>query len=118
MLDIDCHCETGALQTVFQVTGQGDTAAIRGFSYKDHGVFASRSVLARQEPIRHVTLQHARIEIGHFFEPACRFLDDPARWLITGEIYLSEPDRWNGDLSFAGTLFLGDALYHKNIHRR
>ena len=113
MLDVDCHCEAKGLQSVFWVTGQGTNAVIRGFSYKDHGIFAARSVFARQSPVRHVTLQHARLEMGHFFEPQCRVLDDPAGWRLTGEVYLSEPDRWNGEKSFAGVLFLGDSVYQK-----
>ncbi len=115
MLDVDCHCETKGLQSVFRLAGQGNAAVIRGFSYKDHGIFAVQSVFARQSPVQRVTLQHARIEMGHFFEPGCRVLDDPADWKLTGEVYLSEPDHWNADECFAGTLFLGDSVYQKGI---
>jgi len=118
MLDVDCHCEAKGLQSVFQVTGQGKDAVIRGFSYKDHGIFAARSVFARQSPVLHVTVEHARIEMGHFFEPGCRVLDDPTGWRLTGAVYLSEPSRWNAEESFAGTLFLGDSVYQKGVQAR
>jgi hypothetical protein len=118
MLDVDCHCETRGLQTAFTVTGQAADAVIRGFSYKDHGTFAARAAFARQDPVRHATLQHARIEIGAFAERTCRMLDDPASWTITGEVYIADPPHWNGDKSFAGTLFLGGAVYESGVRRR
>jgi hypothetical protein len=110
MLEVDCHCETAKLQTVFQVTGHAASAEIRGFSCKDHGVFAAASVFARQDPVRHVTMQHARIELGRFFGPACRVFDDPSSWRVTGEAYVGEPARWNGAGSFAGMLYEAGAV--------
>lgn len=110
MLDIDCHCETKRLHSVFQFTGDRHAAVVRGFTYKDHGIFASQAVFARLSPMQHVTLQHVRIEMGHFFESGCRVLDDPAAWWLTGEVYVSEPDRWNANNSFSGTLYAGNAV--------
>jgi hypothetical protein len=111
MLDVDCHCETRGLEHVFQVTGGGERTVIHGFSYKDHGIFATRAVFARKEPIRHVVLQHARIEMGHFFEPGCRVLDEPTGWTITGEVYLAEPKFWNNNEQFSGILYLDNEVH-------
>ncbi len=115
MLEIDCHCETGDLQAVFRITGHVSSATLYGFSFKDHAVFSTSAVFERQEPVENVVIQHVRIELGHFFHSNCRVLDDPSAWRVIGEVYLSEPDHWNGTENFAGTLFLGQTVYHKSI---
>ncbi|HJS87820.1 MAG TPA: glycosyl hydrolase family 28-related protein [Acetobacteraceae bacterium] len=111
MLDVDCHCESRGLRSVFLATGQSPSAVIRGFSYKDHETFASDFVFARREPLKHVSIQHAQIEIAGFFEPGCRLLDNPAGWRMTGKFYSSEARHWNADPSFTGTVFIGDSVY-------
>lgn len=111
MLDIDCHCEGRGLRNVFLVTGQSQHAVMRGFSYKDHATFASEFVLTRQKPVERVSVQHARIEIGSFYQSGCRVLDNPASWVITGIFYSSDSQAWNADTSFTGTVFLHDSVY-------
>ncbi len=110
MLDVDCHCETKGLRNVFVVTGQAPSTVIRGFSYKDHGTFASDFVLSRRVPVEQVSIQHAQIEIGSFFEVGCRILDNPASWTLTGTFYSPNSQAWNADASSFGTVFLGDAV--------
>lgn len=107
MLDVDCHCETNGLRDVFVVTGRSGSTTVRGFSFKDQAPYASRAVFSRAAPIEHVTLEHARIEIGGFPEEGCRVLDDPSGWLITGTVYCASPRQWNGETRLAGTAFVG-----------
>ncbi len=110
MLDIDCHCEQTGLQSVFHIAGQSATPVIHGFSYKDHQTFASRTVFRRDPAVRHVTLQHAQIEIGGFHDPACTVFDDPAQWRVTGSYYSANTQAWNGAACFTGLVQLGNDI--------
>jgi hypothetical protein len=114
MLDIDCHCETGALRSVFIFAGSSPRPVIRGFSFIDHAAWASHFIFSREAPIEHVTLQHASIEIGWYPNPDCRVFEEPARWSISGTYYSSMTEQWNAGEHFKGRLFLGDSIRSEN----
>jgi hypothetical protein len=118
MLDVDCHCETDRLKAVFRVAGQSTKVVIHGLSYKDHGIFATQSIFARDSSVKHVALQYVQIEVGHLFDQACRLLDDPAGWALTGQIFCSEPVCWNGAGRFAGMLFLANSAFSVGMQER
>ena len=110
MLDVDCHCETGYLKTVFLITGSRASPTIQGFSYKDHVTHASRTILQADTNVKKVTLRDANIEIAYYRNSSCRVFDDPAKWKVTGR-YSSRSDReWNAANIFAGETFMGDSF--------
>lgn len=110
MLDVDCHCETKALKSVFLLTGTRQFVPVQGFSYIDHRTFASRSVFTCEPPVQHVALRDARIEIGSFAVERCRVFDDPRKWQMTGHYSSADERAWNGAGGFRGTLLQGDAV--------
>jgi hypothetical protein len=118
LLDVDCHCETERLRSVFQVTGTTDEVTIRGLSFKEHGAFARNSVFERCAPVMRVNVQNVRIEISHFFGASCRVLDVPESWKMNGTIYINEPDQWNGDSVFAGIVYAKDRAYTVGLSSR
>jgi hypothetical protein len=107
MLDVDCHCETTGLRSVFLFTGSLSQPTIRGFSYKDHETFAAGSVFVCDPKIEKVRIENARIEIAAFSVRACTVFDDPRRWTLTGMAYIGSPGHWNGADGFSGTLLEG-----------
>ena len=110
MLDIDCHCETGALRSIFTFAGPLSHPIIRGFSFKDHAPWASQFIFSCDASVAHVTLQHAGLEIGWFPNPKCRVFENPPQWSVTGSYYSSMSEQWNAGQRFKGRLFLGDTV--------
>lgn len=107
MLDVDCHFETNRLGSSFLFTGPSLRPVIRGFSYKDHEIFAADSVFRCDTHVNRVTLHNARIEIAGFFGRSCKVFDDPSRWAVTGSYYSEDIMSWNGAECFTGAVQLG-----------
>lgn len=107
MLDIDCHCETEKLKSVFLVAGTRRDPTLRGFKYKDHACFASLTVFRREPQVQTVTLADADIEIAHFSVRGCRVFDDPHAWTVTGRYSSADGAEWNGAGAFTGMLLIG-----------
>ncbi len=110
MLDIDCHCETGRLQSVFLFTGPRSHTRLQGFSYVEHHNWAARAVLSCASHMELIDLRDARIEIGGFANPACALFDDPSKWLFTGLYSAPDGTGWNGAGRFKGILMRGNEL--------
>jgi hypothetical protein len=113
MLDIDCHCETIGLESIFSFAG-ATHPTIHGFSFKDHEIFASRAVFATAPGVATVTIQNADIQTGGAHNPAARMFDNPARWRVTGRAYAASPTLWNGQTCFSGATLLGDTITSSN----
>jgi hypothetical protein len=107
MLDIDCHCETGDLNSIFLFTGPREEAHVQGFTYMDHSVWAAKSVFACGAHLQHVVLNNARIDIGSFNSRSCKVFDDPRKWKVTGHYSSSGKKEWNGAELFSGILMCG-----------
>jgi hypothetical protein len=107
MLDIDCHCETTGLGSVFAFAGQSKQVTIHGFSYRDHECFAGKSVFTTDGPVDTVELQNAQIEISGFADARCTLLDPRNRWALSGSYCSASRLGWNADGMFSGLLSLG-----------
>lgn len=110
MLEIDCHCETSALRSIFLFTGILPRPVIRGFSFKDHAPRASKFIFSSDASVEHVTLEHAKIEIGFYPTPSCKVFEVPLKWSITGTYYSSMSEQWNAGSQFKGTAYLGSSI--------
>ncbi len=110
MLEIDCHCETGALRSIFLFSGSLKCPIVRGFSFKDHAPFATNFIFSCDGSIEHVTLEHVKIEIGFYPSPNCRVFEHPPQWTITGSYYSSMKGQWNAGQQFKGTIYLGSSV--------
>ena len=102
MLDIDCHCETSSMNTVFVFEGISSKAIVHGFAYRDHRCFARQTVFSTSESLKHVTLENAQISIATVAQATCRVFDDPLRWAVLGAYYCASESAWNGDKVFRG----------------
>jgi hypothetical protein len=108
MLDVDCHCETDHLRSVFLFTGSRTSPVIEGFRYVDHRAWAAESIFACEPQMGQITLLDAHIEIAGFAGRSCKVFDDPAKWRVTG-YYSSRGDtEWNGQTVFSGMLMRGN----------
>jgi hypothetical protein len=107
MLDVDCHCETGDMQSVFLFTGTQTHTTIHGFNYVDHQSWAARSIFACDPRMERIVLQDARIDIGGFANRSCKVFDEPQKWQVTGYYSSRGNDDWNGGGVFNGLLLRG-----------
>jgi hypothetical protein len=110
MLDVDCHCETGALQSIFLFTGTRTFVPVRGFRYVDHRSWAAETILACDPHVEHVVLQDARIEIASFANAKCKVFDDPRKWKVTGQYSSRGGVEWNGGDRFTGFVLVDDQV--------
>ena len=115
MLDIDCHCETVKLKDVFFFTGPASHLTVRGFSFRDHYTFPSRSVFNCDSHVAKVEIQNGVIDIASFYSIDCKLFSHPERWSVKGSYYSADNGTWNGADSFTGMVSLGGNVRFNGI---
>ncbi len=111
MLDIDCHCETSMLAIAVLFDGRKTEATMKGFGFRDHGVFANEFVFGHTKSLGRIELEHLTLELGHFYSPKTLIFEDPGIWSVSGSAYITERQRWNTPSSFHGVIYEGNEIH-------
>lgn len=96
-LDVDMHCETTGLDTIFTFTGDA-TQTIEGLRYRDYDCFAASEVFKHGSGVTGVTINDLHLAINGFTGgPSNKLFSDTTKFALGrgGSCYLNDDTYFN-----------------------